>query len=168
MRIRKEIEKWNWRTFATVFAVFFIIYNVFTWLGAWVDKEAFYEGSKLMFWVINGFALPLMLGVTVSFTMRGAKLFINDFKAIPSFKEKLHWHIARNGFVDVVIEPEHWAFKPKSVYYRLMKSWFNSENLLVEVGDEIVIKGPLRKISGLEDVLTGNADFKVASEPAPR
>lgn len=168
MRIRKEIEKWNWRTFAKIFALFFIIYNTFIWLGAWVDQDAFIEGSKLLFWVINGVALPLMLALTVSYTTRGGTLFINDFKHIPSFKEKLHWHITKNSFVDVAIEPERWEFKPRSAFYRMMKSWFNSENLVVEVGEEIVVKGPLRKIGSLEDVLTWNADFKTTPVSAPQ
>jgi hypothetical protein len=160
MQIRKQIEKWRWKTFMLLFALFLILYNGFILLSALVDDDPSYQGSRVSFWLLNGILLPLILSIAITFTVRNAMLYISDIHTIQDFTPKLKQHILKKGFTLYRESPQEIHFRPSSVFYRMLRSWFGTEDLKVTSADEIVVEGPVRKISEIEDVLTWNQDFK--------
>lgn len=161
MQIRKEIEKWKWKTFMLLLVLFLILYNGFILLSALTDDDPSYQGSQLSFWLLNGMLLPLILSIAITYTIRNATLYISDIGAIQDFTLKLKQHILKKGFIVNRESQKEIHFKPSSWFYRMMRSWFGTEDLKVKYANEITVEGPLRKITEIEDVLTWNQDFKV-------
>ena len=161
MRIRKEVEKWSAALFLKLLLVLGILYNTFFLLAGYADGgDSLFEPERILFWALNGLLMPLMLSLTLSFSIRNASLFINDFQSITNFQEKLVRHISTGGFTVHQKTTEAIHFIPTSWYYKILKSWFGTENLKLTIGQEIILTGPLKKIATFEDILTWNEDFK--------
>ncbi|MBL7856113.1 MAG: hypothetical protein JNM57_00375 [Cyclobacteriaceae bacterium] len=161
MRTRKEIERWRWKKWLILFIAFGTVYNLFILLAGYLDGDGMFSSTdRVLFWAMNGLILPLMISITLSFSVRNASLFINDFNDLLNFHDKLLFHITKKGFRIQEQTKTIIHLTPTSWFYKLLKSWFGTEDIYITLADEIVIRGPLKKISDVEDILTWNPDFK--------
>ncbi len=156
MRIRKEIEHWNWRRFFTLYA-FIIIFNGTFYILAYARDLQFFLSPS--FWINLG-AMPLLLASGVTFSARNITLFINDYETIPDFRSVLLKHTLSKNLA-VQHETEHLiVFKPTNWFYRMANAWGKTELVELRWGTEITISGPTHRIQQIEDSLIWNKDFK--------
>ncbi len=158
MRIRKEISKWSIKTFLKLAGILLVLFNLFTFLTAYMDHSVW--DVSVGFILMAGIFYPLLLASIATTGFRTGTLYINDYQALPNFKEKLKSRIEKEN---MVIESEtdgQTMYKPKGGYYSFFNAWGSTEKLTATWGDEIVLNGSLRKVTVLEDVLTWNKDFK--------
>ncbi len=110
---------------------------------------------------MQGGILPIILASSFAVNQRQLTLFIHEYHHIPEFHEKLLQHAQKKGLVIDQQYPESTTLKPISRFYNLFKSWKGHELVHISNGDTITIKGPLYRVTQLEDTLTWNKDFNI-------
>jgi len=158
MRIRKEISKWSFKTFMKLAIILLLIFNAFTLLSAYLDNSIS-DMNQTHYWVMS-VSYPILLATILTNGFRSGALFINDFNKIPDFQTKLKNKILKENMAVEVENENQITFKPTHWFTKLFQDWSGSEKLSVHFGEEVVLRGSLKRISNLEDILTWNKDFK--------
>lgn len=160
MRIRKEISKWSVKTFLKLAGILLVVFNLFIFLSAYMD-HSITDVNQSFVWM-SGVFYPLLLASIATTGFRTGTLYINDYQAIPDFKEKLKAKIKHENMTVVSDTTDQTVYKPGGGYFSLFKAWGGTEMLTATWREEIVLSGSLRKITVLEDILTWNKEFKAA------
>lgn len=160
MRIRKEISKWSVKTFLKLAGILLVVFNLFIFLSAYMD-HSITDVNQSFVWM-SGVFYPLLLASIATTGFRTGTLYINDYQAIPDFKEKLKAKIKQENMTVVSETTDQTVYKPGGGYFSLLKAWGGTEMLTATWCEEIVLSGSLRKITVLEDILTWNKEFKAA------
>lgn len=72
MRIRKETERWNWKTFLTVFGILFLSYAICYTIIGWIDNfDNFFRSTLFIYLGI----MPLTLASSFSHASRRVTLY---------------------------------------------------------------------------------------------
>jgi len=158
MRIRKEISKWSFKTFAILATILLIIFNLFTLVTAYMDK-ALNDVNLTHFWVMS-VSYPILLASILTTGFRTGSLYINDFSRITDFQSKLKAKILLESMVIESESENQTHYRPTHWFTKLFNSWSGAEKLSVQWGEEVIIRGSLKRVSNLEDILTWNKDFK--------
>lgn len=157
MRIRKEISKWSVKTFLKLAGILLVIFNLFIFLSAYIDHTVADVNDSFV-WMAGVF-YPLLLASIATTGFRTGTLYINDYQAIPDFKEKLNAKIVKENMVIESETENQTMYKPGGGYFSLFNAWGGTEKLTANWGEEIILSGSLRKVTALEDILTWNKDF---------
>lgn len=157
MRIRKEISKWSVKTFLKVAGLLLVLFNLFIFLAAYIDHNIT-DLNRSFVWMA-GLFYPLLLASIATTGFRTGNLHINDYQAIPDFKEKLKSKIEKENMIIESETENQTLYKPRGGYFSLFNAWGGTEKLTANWGEEIVLSGSLRKVTALEDILTWNKDF---------
>lgn len=160
MRIRKEISKWSVKTFLKVAGLLLVLFNLFIFLAAYIDHNIT-DLNRGFVWMA-GLFYPLLLASIATTGFRTGTLYINDYQAIPDFKEKLKSKIEKENMIIESETENQTLYKPRGGYFSLFNAWGGTEKLTANWGEEIVLSGSLRKVTVLEDILTWNNEFKAA------
>lgn len=158
MRIRKEIENWNWKKFLMLYGAFLLFYGIFYIVGGYLQH--FENFFKPAFWINIGL-IPLMLAGGVTYSSRNSTLYINDYESIPEFKNALLKHTLNTNLTVKSETEQSIVFKPANWFYRLANSWGTTEHVTLHWGTEIIISGPGHRIQEIDDSLRWNKDFKI-------
>lgn len=110
------------------------------------------------YWIV---VYPLLYTFIIAQNFRKASLTICDYSTIQDFESKLSKRIEKFTLaIASKTETEHVYF-PTSSFKKKFNNWFNSEPVTLKITpDQIIISGPLYRISQLEDTLKWNKEFK--------
>jgi predicted permease len=160
MRIRKEVSTWSLKIFLILLISLLIIYNLFYLLAGYFQETEFFSNNYFWTWILLAIFNPLVLSMILTTVFRTSSLFITDYENIEGFQDKLKTIVlSRNLKIELELEKVV-VFTPTNWFFKLFNAWFETEKLTIQWEREIIIHGPLKKISALEDALTFDTALK--------
>lgn len=137
MRLRKENGVWNQGMFWKAFIPAGLAYTAILLLDYWGDKKI-----ALSAWINLAF-YPLMFGSVFAHSSRSSRLYVSDYQAVADFKSLLLEKLKKEGYQLIDNSRETVAYRLKKTVWR----WFDAGQICITWGDEVVIAGPVNRVS---------------------
>lgn len=110
-----------------------------------------------LFWVA---IYPLLFSSILINNFRGAVLYVSKFSTVDDFRNKVIKRIEQFDVTGTVVNGVI-QYVPTASYKKVFTYWFGSERMAVDFKeDQLIISGPLYRISQLNDTFTWNKNFK--------
>ncbi len=159
--IKTEKEPFNWKAFFTLFFILLLFFNIIYFIldQFEVDKE-----PEVTWYFQRGlwaFFYPLLFSSVMTNNLTRAKLIISDFEGVQDFNAKLIQRIEKFKVKQESTSAAQTVYVPSGKFKSLFNYWYGTEKIALHMKEgEVLVTGPLNRISQLEDTLTWNKDFK--------